>query len=204
MSVVGRVRAMDWGVVVGFAGLGVAVVSAVLAGLAVRQAKRANEIAENARAEAERANEIAAGANSLAEEANGIAVEANKLSEDANSIAQRAVDLETEPNDVAWDCNWEGPGLLRVSMSGDGEAHDVRVFVSVNGEDQSARRETVRVGEFVDLQFPGAGEELAAHRRREVGRGVSAVAAFIPDPSFFIRGEVRWRSPLGNERVQAL
>lgn len=171
------------------------------------EARRANLIAKDALERAERANELSEGSNVIANESNRIAVGANDLAEEANAISRRSESRATERNDVVWEGDWPTAGAYVMTNTGQDEALNVRIIVTIEGEEAEVRRDHVPPRDVVRVPVPGASKKVA-HKMRELNaqqrRTAGSWIANLPhglDTTFYVWERVTWETPLGQHHV---
>lgn len=143
---------MGVGDVLGAIGAAAGVGALVYAHIAYRASKASGHQAEEA--------------NILAKGSNTIALGAYKLAIDANAYSRRDEERAVERHDVTWAGDWVQPGVYRITKRGDDEARDVRVAITVDGEEAVSSAELVEeAGYGFDLPFRAAARRQEAYRR---------------------------------------
>jgi hypothetical protein len=168
-----------------------------------------------ARRDARKANEIAAAANRISEEANG-------LSKEANDISRSSADRAAESHDAYWQGSWVRPGVYELKNTGTSTTRNVRATVMVDGVEQVGTIEVLEPGEPLQLEFPTAAEayaedqraqqryeqELHESRNPRVNNLGASFATHYPTPPtppmHGIHARVVWTTPLGAHKEQEL
>ncbi len=179
-------------IVVGFAGLVVAVLAHLRAG-------KAHEHAESA-------NKIAASAVAIAEESNRIAEDANEISRDAHEIVGTQAAQQTEQWLVDWSINWDADdGAVVLVNTGRDVAH--RVTVIVRGKDfHEVCGDSPDVTGGKDTSFPltQIGEIRAAYARNpRMSFMAGDYVAYAPFKKK-VAVTVHWFTGLGQPREKKL
>lgn len=177
-----------------------AVGSAVFAGFATRDAKKA-------RATAEAANMIATGAVAKADEANKIAKDANELSEKANGLVARSVAQQEEGWFVEWAINWdEDHATLTLANQGLNTAREVTFVVVGDGFSYRSGPDNpdVPAGETYDVEIPQIMENRSTHEAER--RQVMSQSPWMILGSYYVDTTVtvRWRTGQGFPGTQKL
>ena len=180
-------------VVIGCAGVALAV-------LADRRAKKASQ-------DAEVANRLAADAVAQAREANRIAEEANQLSQDANTVMEAQSARESERWFVDWTVQWhQETAVLVLVNKGSHPALDVEVVIQ--GQDfhhLAAGHADVAAGGQIDIPLPKIADKRAVYDAEsggEVhGRGIHIFGGSYTLP---VTVSVTWSTGLGRPGSQTL
>lgn len=183
-------------VVIGCAGVALAV-------LADRRAKKASQ-------DAEVANRIAADAVAQAREANRIAEEANQLSQDANTVMEAQSARESERWFVDWTVQWhQETAVLVLVNKGSHPALDVEVVIQ--GQDfhhLAAGHADVAAGGQIDIPLPKVADERverSAERRRRVQRMSDAGILWAEGAwSLPVNVVITWSTGLGRPDSQTI
>ena len=150
------------GAVVGGVGGALGAVAAIVA---LIYAHKANKKADASNTIAGASKNLAVEANDLSRESNAIAVTARELAAEANSYSHRAEAREVEHHDVRWDDGWlaRNRGIYAVIKRGDDPAHNVRVTVEFDGQEQTDSVDLMEEeGGQIRFQFRSAAAAYAA------------------------------------------
>lgn len=210
---------MIWAAVGGLGG----VAGAIAAVVALVYAHKANTKADTSNAIATDSKDLAVEANKLSRESNTIATAARDLAEEANNYSHRAEARETEQHDVRWDDDWLVPshGIYAVTKRGRDSAHNVRITVVYDGQEQTQSVGLVEAeGAEIEFEFPSAARAYAAElreyqahldavrRHHEEGSGPFGVglspavtSPFTPD-YHSVEVRVAWVTALGTPKIQ--
>lgn len=179
------------------------------------------------RKDSKRSNNLAEGSTKFAREANRLSMEANAISREAKGFAEEATELtkraesrELESHDVSWTYRWvdDADGVLCVINTGDDEALQAVVRLTVDGALAEAKRQDVDGKEYIEVVHEGlqrairkdrAEHELAVkdHRRAAAayqGMGYLGTEPFDLGTFADVKIEVSWKTPLGRSEMRTI